>query len=91
MFKFRCQGFWRQIEHYRAQICKRFRSPGIDSKESIPPTYVAWRAGTSNRIVVHARQDGNRFLGSLKGLQILALYSNWDETDYIVLVSIATF
>ncbi len=28
----------------RAQIRKR---PGIDSKESIPPAYVAWRAGTT--------------------------------------------
>ena len=55
---------------YRARICKRVRSLGIDSKESIPPAYEAWRAGTSNRFVVPARQDGNRFLGSLKGLQI---------------------
>jgi hypothetical protein len=31
----------------RARICKRLRSPGIDSKESIPPAYVAWRAGTT--------------------------------------------
>ncbi len=45
---------------------------GFDSKESIPPTYVAWQAGTTNRVVVPARQDGNRFLGSLKGLQIRA-------------------
>jgi hypothetical protein len=36
----------------------------------IPPAYVAWRAGTKNRVVVPARQAGNRFLGSLKGLQI---------------------
>jgi hypothetical protein len=28
----------------RAQIRNRLRSPGIDSKESIPPAYVAWRA-----------------------------------------------
>ncbi len=28
-------------------IVKRLRSPGIDSKESIPPAYVAWRAGTT--------------------------------------------
>jgi hypothetical protein len=33
----------------RARICKRSRSPGIDSEELIPPTYVAWRAGTANR------------------------------------------
>ncbi len=57
------------------------RSPGIDSSESIPesipPVYVAWRAGRANRVVVPARQAVNRFLGSLKGLQIQALvFSN---------------
>ncbi len=57
---------------YRARICKRLRSPGIDSKESIPPAYVARRADTSNRVVVPARQAVNRFLGFLKGLQIRA-------------------
>jgi hypothetical protein len=31
----------------RAGIFKLLRSPGIDSKESIPPGYVAWRAGTT--------------------------------------------
>jgi hypothetical protein len=35
--------------------------------------YVAWRASTSTRVVVPARQAENRFLGSLKGLQIRAL------------------
>jgi len=39
----------------------------------MPPAYVAWRTGTSNRVVVPARQAGNRFLGSLIGLQIRAL------------------
>jgi hypothetical protein len=34
--------------------------------------YEAWRSGTSNRGVVPARQAGNRFLGSIKGLQIRA-------------------
>ncbi len=48
----------------RARICKRLRSPGIYSKESIPPAYIAWRAGASNSVVVPARQAGNRFLGS---------------------------
>ncbi len=28
-------------------IFKLLRSLGIDSKESIPPAYVAWRAGTT--------------------------------------------
>ncbi len=32
-------------------------------KETIPPAYVAWQAGTTNRVVVPARQAGNRFLG----------------------------
>ncbi len=31
---------------YGARIFKRLWSPGIDSKEWIPPAYVAWRAGT---------------------------------------------
>jgi hypothetical protein len=52
----------------RAQICERLRGPGIDSKESIPPAYVAWRVSTINRVVVPARQAGNRIKGSLKGL-----------------------
>ncbi len=43
------------------------KSLGIDSKESIPPAYVAWRAGsgTSNRAVVPARQARNLVVGSL--------------------------
>jgi hypothetical protein len=40
---------------------------GIDS-----PAYVAWRAGTKNMVVVPVRQAGNRFLGSINGLQIRA-------------------
>ncbi len=43
------------------------------AQESLPPAYDAvWRAGTTNRavVVVLARQAGNRFLGSSKGLQI---------------------
>jgi hypothetical protein len=31
---------------YRARIVKLLRSPGINSKASIPPAYVAWRAST---------------------------------------------
>jgi hypothetical protein len=31
----------------RDYIFKLLRSPGIDSKESIPPPNVAWRAGTT--------------------------------------------
>jgi hypothetical protein len=46
------------------RICKRLRSP---------PAYVVRRAGTSNRVVVLSHQARNRFLGSLKGLQIRAL------------------
>jgi hypothetical protein len=56
-----------------ARICKRLGSPRIDFEDLIPPAYVALRAGTTNRTVVPARQAGNRFLGSLKGLEIRAL------------------
>ncbi len=38
----------------------------------MPLAYVAWRAGTTYRVVVPVRQAGNRFLGSFKGLQIRA-------------------
>ncbi len=31
--------------HPRHGIFKLLKSPGIDSKESIPPAYVAWRVG----------------------------------------------
>ncbi len=58
------------ITDFWARVCKRLRRPGIDPKESIFPAYVAWRAGTSNRVVEPARLAGNRFLGSLKGLLI---------------------
>jgi hypothetical protein len=61
--------------YVRARICKRLWRPGRDSEDLILPAYVAWRAGTINRVVVPARQAGNRFLGSLQGLQIRALDS----------------
>jgi hypothetical protein len=61
------------LAEYWARISKRSWSPGIDSKESTQLAYVAWRAGTTNRPVVPpARQAENRFLGSLKGLQMRA-------------------
>jgi len=43
----------------------RLRQPGVAGH---------W-ASTTDRVVVPARQAGNRFLGSLKGLQIPALGS----------------
>jgi hypothetical protein len=48
---------------HRARICKRLRSP-VGSKESTSPTYVAFRAGTTDRVIV---------LGLLKRLQSRAL------------------
>jgi hypothetical protein len=69
-------GLIKSLENrHRARTCKRLRSPGIDSKESVAPTYVAWRAGTSNKVVAPARLSGNRFLCSLTDLQIRALDS----------------
>jgi hypothetical protein len=40
----------------KGRICKRLRSPGVDSKESIPLAYVAQRAGTITLFVVLPRQ-----------------------------------
>jgi hypothetical protein len=53
----------------RVRFYKRLRSPGIDSKEAIRQPM------KPNRFVLPARQAGNQFLGSLKGLQIRALGS----------------
>jgi hypothetical protein len=61
------------------RICKRLRRPGIDSEDSIPPAFVVRRAGTTNRVIVPARQAENRFLGSIKGLQIRALTGRYDN------------
>jgi hypothetical protein len=43
------------------------------AQKSIPPACVIWRAGTTKRVIIPARKAGNRFLGSLKGLQTRAL------------------
>jgi hypothetical protein len=51
-----------------------FKEPRNRFPESIPPTYLAWRADTSKRAVVPARQAGNLFIGSFKDLQVVALY-----------------
>ncbi len=75
----------------RVRISKPLRSPEIDSKESIPPAYAPWQAGTSNRVVVTARKDGNRFLGSLKGLQIRAQESSMGIYCCLLLIKIYWF
>jgi len=67
------RGIPNQVWLSRARICKRLWSPGIDSEESIPLVYVAWRGSTTKKVVV-----SGRFLGSLKGLQILAQASDSD-------------
>ncbi len=53
----------------RVRICKRLWKPGICSKESIPPAYVAWRAGTITQFVEPPRQaTGIDCLESIPGL-----------------------
>ncbi len=59
---------------YWARICKHSRSPGIDSAS----LYIACRAGSLYRVVVLARQAGNRLLGSLKVYKFgLRLHVGW--------------
>jgi hypothetical protein len=78
---------------FRARICKRVRSPGIVSKESIPPAYVAWRASTTNRIIVPARQVAGKISslesipGLLKRLKIQALAAIWIKNDPLCTLS----
>ncbi len=65
-----------RVYEVRARISKRSRSPGIDSKESIPPAYVAWRASPSNRVVVPAWESIPELLkrltnsGSVRGVSV---------------------
>jgi hypothetical protein len=43
------------IHASRARICKRYKKPSNQfRRKSIPPAYVAWRAGTTNKVVVPA-------------------------------------
>jgi hypothetical protein len=57
-----------QYTQYRARICKCIWSPGTDSEESISPASVVWRAGTTNRVVVPARQARESIPGLLQRL-----------------------
>ncbi len=71
-----------------ALICKRLRSPGIDSKASIPPAYVAWRADRTNRVIAPARQEhrlAESVPGLLNRLQIRALLYKDDVTVFPLL------
>jgi hypothetical protein len=47
---FTCFSVVRETWVHRDGIFKLLRSPGIDSKQSIPPASVAWRAGYDNLI-----------------------------------------
>ncbi len=51
---------------HRARICKRLRSTGIDSAQSIPPAYVDWQASTTNRVVVTSPPGWESIPGLLK-------------------------
>jgi hypothetical protein len=70
----------------RARICKRY-----GGQESIPPAYQAWRAGTTNRVIVPARWAGNRFLGSFKGLKIRALLATASLTPNVLSATVSRF
>ncbi len=68
------QLLWSQ--EVRARICKSLRSPGIDSKVSIPPAYVALRAGMIILFALLAarlHRQAESIPCLLKGLQIRAL------------------
>ncbi len=60
----------------RARIWKHLRSPWIDSG--------SLAGGTTIRAVELGRQAGNRFLGSLKGLQLPAQVWHWCWGSYLL-------
>jgi hypothetical protein len=84
-------GFIQRLHTHRARICKRLWSPGIDSDGPIPPAYVAWRAGTTNRVVVEYRagifkksmgarnRGGIRLLYRTARLHRLAEFIPWNQ------------
>ncbi len=45
---------WKKSDVNRDGIFKLLWSSGIDSKESIPPAYVPWRAGTKNLFLLRS-------------------------------------
>ncbi len=59
-----------------------FRSLGIDFKESILPAYVAWRAGTTNRVIIPARSL-EWIPGLHKRLKIRALISHQSHFKFV--------
>jgi hypothetical protein len=57
---------------YRARIFKCLWGPGIDSKEWIPPAYVAWRAGTITLFLLGSYKAPHRlFKNSSSGGEFL--------------------
>jgi hypothetical protein len=66
------------MQVYRARICKRLWSPRIDSEDSIPPAYVAWRAAVRQiGLSYRPARLGIDSWAPLTGLQIRALDGIW--------------
>jgi hypothetical protein len=83
----------------RARTFRLLKSPGIDSKESIPPVYVAWRAGTAicsylvpspiDCLKIPAMYDNpipTRFLATIDCLKIPVLYDNPIPTRFLATI-----
>ncbi len=73
-----------------AQICKRLRSPGINSNESIPPAYVAWRAYTTKIGLWYwpARLQVSRIDFLLESIPSLFMFTN---SGCVTIVSLLIF
>jgi hypothetical protein len=61
---FDVENFVNQVNAVVGAHFKLLRSQAIDSRESIPPAYEAWQAGTSNRVVPQPGRES--ILGLLK-------------------------
>ncbi len=67
---------WSNREQFRARICELLRNPGIDSKESMPPAYVAWCPVRQAYLLcrpARLHRLAESILGLLKDLQIRTL------------------
>jgi hypothetical protein len=62
------------LVEFRARICKRLRSPGIDSKASLCSLVVPVR---QIGVVVPVRQAGNRFLDSVYKFELRYRTCTW--------------
>jgi hypothetical protein len=67
---------------YRARIFKRLWSPGIESKEWIPPAYEAWRVPSLHRLLAQNSKIQNTSIPACKQSRRLAILYRQTLTQF---------